>query len=316
MSVKSILIIGFGSAGKRFARILAAKGFRIYIFKHRKFPLPKKYFPQNTLDNLGLFYCIFIASPTSLHAYYLDKVAYSNIPVFIEKPITDNFSEAKRVVDTARRRKIKLQVGFNLRYLPIVKIIDKYIDRGKLGKILYANLYAGQYLPQWREDKKYDDTYSSSFSLGGGVSLDLIHEIDLANRWIGNTRRWQVYSSKVSSLKIDTEDFVQFFSKSNPPVVITLDYINLIKTRRYILVGEKASIECDIVAGRLIYNDKNNFSKLIEKPGFFDTEATYEAEISDFLNKIKKNINFDLSDRCLGIDSLAIALKGRKHVRR
>ena len=41
------------------------------------------------------------------------------------------------------------------------------------------------YLPQWRK-KNYKKSYSSNAKLGGGVSLDLSHEIDYIQWIFGN----------------------------------------------------------------------------------------------------------------------------------
>ena len=53
------------------------------------------------------------------------------------------------------------------------------------GKNLEADFYCGSWLPTWREGKEYSQTVSANSDRGGGVLLELIHEIDLAHYLIG-----------------------------------------------------------------------------------------------------------------------------------
>ncbi len=317
MKNKSILIIGFGSAGKRFSKIFSDKGFKVHVFQHRNIPLPYGYFPFDSNGDLSKFYCAVIASSTSTHISYIKQLTAAKIPTLVEKPISDEYFQVKNILGNLKSHEgPKIQVGFNLRYLPIIDIISKYLAEGKLGKILYADLYVGQYLPFWRPEGSYSDSYSASFFEGGGVSLDLIHELDLAYCWFGNVNFSKIFSAKLSKLKIDCEDFVRFETKLKPIVRVTLDYLNHVKSRRYILVGDAGSIECDIVSGLFKYVSSKGKMILLSSAKLFDIKATYIFEINDFLYQIKKGAKFDTSERALGLDCLKTALEGRKHLQK
>lgn len=317
MSRKSILVIGLGSAGKRFIEILATRKFEIYVYQHRKrLKGVGQSSPLATLDNLGRFYAAIIASPTATHTEYLKKLIEAKIPILVEKPLADNFKEAERVIVLARKNKAKIQVGFNLRYLPIIVKISDFLKNRRLGRILYANIYAGQYLPDWRSEKDYRKTYSASAEAGGGVALDLIHEIDLAQMWFRGIDLNLIRSKKLSDLEIDTEDFVEFATESRPYIRVTLDYLSMVKTRRYVIVGNKGSVVCDIFGQKFIYRSRGNKNETLTDENLFDIQKTYEKEIGDFLEKIKSGKEFDLSDRILGLDSLKLAVEARKNVQR
>jgi len=314
MNNKKVIVFGFGSAGKRFARIFFDKGFDVFVYLHRNFSIPKEYFPASNFDNLSNFYCAVVASPTNTHSKHLKTLLEAQVPTIVEKPLSDSYAEAKNLLMIANKTSAIIQVGFNLRYLPVVKLIAKYIGAKKLGNILFADFYAGYYLPSWRKERDYKRSYSAFFLQGGGVSLDLIHELDMAYCLLGNVKFTQIFSCRISKLKIDAEDFVQYFSAEKPIVRVTLDYVNHVKSRRYILVGDQGSIECDIASKKFIYKTQLGKEKILVDSRLFDIEKTYGLEVEDFLRKIKNKNKIDLSERSLGIDCLQIALKGRKHV--
>lgn len=313
----SILIFGFGSTGRRYGDILKAKDFEVYVYKHKKDIDTSPFLPVTNLDDLDNYYAAIIASPTATHLQYLEKLVESNVPTFVEKPLADNMgAKTKKVIELARKNNSKIQTGFNLRYLPIVMKISDLLKRAALGKILHADIYVGQYLPAWRPDKDYRKTYSASFDAGGGVALDLIHEIDLAQMWFGKVDLKVIKSAKLSDLEIDTEDFVQFIAESNPYIKVTLDYLNMVKTRRYAIVGSEGAIECDIFNKKFTYKLKDGREEILTEESLFNIKKTYEGELEDFLGKIGSGKEFDLSDRSLGLDSLKLAVEARENVQR
>lgn len=316
MGEKSIIIFGFGSAGRRFAEILKAKKFKIDIYLHKNDLDTSPFSSITNLDNLSNYHATIVASPTATHLEYLEKLIVARVPTLVEKPLASNMEVAKKVIDLARENKTKIQVGFNLRYLPIIAKISNYLKKNKLGKILHANIYVGQYLPAWRPNKDYRKTYSASRVAGGGVALDLIHEIDLAQMWFGGLDLRLIRSAKLSDLEIDTEDFVEFATKSRPYIKVTLDYLNMIKTRRYTIVGSEGSIECDVFGKRFSFRSSNGEEEILTDEDLFDIKKTYEKETRDFLTKIESGQEFDLSDRNLGLDSLKLAIGARKNVQR
>ena len=177
-----ILLIGHGSSALRFANILNQLHHQITVFVHRKGLKVNPNFKQvSNLKNIkGKFDAAIISSPTATHLHYLEIMIKNKIPVLVDKPIAHETKNLKQIINLASKNQVYLQVGFNFRYLPIITTIKKYLDENKLGKILSAELYVGQYLPFWRPQKDYTQTYSAHHEQGGGVALDLIHEIDLA----------------------------------------------------------------------------------------------------------------------------------------
>jgi predicted dehydrogenase len=73
--------------------------------------------------------------------------------------------------------------GYNLRFSYSLKRFNELIKKKIVGKILSVRCEVGQYLPDWRPNKDFRKTVSANKRLGGGVLLELSHEIDYL-RWI------------------------------------------------------------------------------------------------------------------------------------
>jgi virulence factor len=60
----------------------------------------------------------FVHSSTSSHEEIVQLLLNNNIHVFVDKPITDNYEGAKRLVEMAEEKGLTLMAGFNRRYAP------------------------------------------------------------------------------------------------------------------------------------------------------------------------------------------------------
>jgi len=243
---KNVLIIGYGSIGQRHTKILISMGVNVHIYSRRNIDF------ASSFDNLKQSFkevnydYVIIANRTSEHfatLVELKKLNYKGV-VMIEKPIFDHYIEFK---DNTFK---KIIVAFNLRLYPAIQELKKKISNEK---ILSVNAYAGQYLPYWRPNVDYRTSYSASKKGGGGVLLDLSHEIDYLN-WIleGLT---EVISSggKFSDLEIDSDDIFQisFKSKRCQLVQLELNYIDKVLRRFIIINTNQHTYKADLIASTL-----------------------------------------------------------------
>ena len=102
-------------------------------------------------------------------------------------------------------------VACNLRFLGCLRFIADRISSGTLpGRINEVNIYCGSSLPSWRPGTDYRKSYSAIPELGGGVHLDLIHEIDYACALFGMPAESRGICRSVSSLGIRAIDFANY----------------------------------------------------------------------------------------------------------
>ena len=75
--------------------------------------------------------------------------------------------------------KNRYYVGYNLRFHPVLIYLKQFLIRKKIFSI---NVISHSYLPNWRKIN-YRHSISANKKLGGGVLLELSHELDYL-KWI------------------------------------------------------------------------------------------------------------------------------------
>ena len=147
-------------------------------------------------------------------------------------------------------------MGYNLRFNPVINFLKKKI---KSKKIWNVNVFCGSYLPNWRKNIDYRKSYSSIKSLGGGVVLDLSHELDYVQWLFGKIKIEHSKSKKLSNLEIETDDFMNLVGKTKrvPSIQITLNYFGRHPVRRILIDGKNISIEADLNKKKIILYEGN-----------------------------------------------------------
>ena len=254
-----ILIIGFGSIGKKHADIL--KHFKeiasIHILTKHKC---KKYIKINSLKevkNLDPDYII-ICTRTNLHFKYLKYLEknFKNKIILVEKPL---FHKNQKF----NVKNNKVLVGYNLRFHPIIIFIKNFI---KNKKILSSRVVCKSYLPNWRRNINYTQSNSAKKSFGGGVLLELSHEIDYVNWIFGDIKKiFFTKIGKMSNLKIDTEDHALIHCKTSLiDVQIELNFFSKIAERSINIDGNDFSLHGDLINNKVEIVENNNKKKILK----------------------------------------------------
>ncbi len=129
----------------------------------------------------GDFDSVYISSPNSLH--YHDAVACleAGKHVLLEKPMTLKFAEAEKLVELARKKELKLAVGFHLRFHPALIEIRDMIACEKIDPsgIAYITAEWGGY----RDRHGREGTWWGVEEMAGGGSMvgTGVHVLDSLN---------------------------------------------------------------------------------------------------------------------------------------
>jgi len=242
------LVIGYGSIGKRHADLLSNNqefdGIDVYVLTSQQISSVKRITTLEEIPDLAPDYVV-IASPTSCHydqLRFLEENLMQRI-ILVEKPLFD-----KNVRLSSKNNKIF--VGYNLRFHPLIRKIKKAIGERYLWSL---HVMCASYLPSWRPSRDYRETSSASKAAGGGVLLDLSHELDYL-QWLGG--KFSVYSAiseKVSNLEIDSDDLLLLSGRTDRGayIQVNLNYFSRKPVRRLSIDGDGISIHADLVENTL-----------------------------------------------------------------
>lgn len=300
--VKNILIVGYGSAGKRYHRIIKKYFFlnKLKIFSLNKKNKKKIFIKKlSEIKNFNPQLAI-ICTPATKRIKIIKFLIDLKTNLLIEKPLAFNYVEAKKISKYINKSKLIVKVGYNLRFLNSLKTLNSLIKSKILGKIYFVDIFAGQNLLNWRKKKDYKNTVSAQKKLGGGVLLELSHEIDYVNWIFGYFDRIFCKNSKISDLKIDVEDNAKIllFSKNKYTINVNLDFCRQDPIRICHVVGKNGSLIWNGVKNKLLYfsNKKKNWKNIRFKKN--NIQNSYLQQLKEIIKlcNSRKNINNDLAD--------------------
>ena len=280
-----ILVLGAGSIGARHARNLISAGARVDVmdalFDRAETLEPARARPLD-LAALDGYDGIVVATPTSLHAEHGAAALATGARVLIEKPLA---VEPQDAAELSRIGSDRLCVAYNLRFHQPLQQAMSLIHDGSIGRLTALRLWFGSWLPDWRPNVDYRESYSARRSLGGGVLLDAIHELDLL-LWALPEARFDVVGSVVArlgSLDIDVEDTAKALLRSNDGAIaieISLDYLARRYRRGIEATGENATVRLDWARQALELEDATHCeSRVADTP----VELSYEQQDGAFL---------------------------------
>ena len=261
------LVVGYGSIGKRHARLLGERGCSVGVVSRRDVEVEPRYPTlESAFDDQVPRYVV-VANRTAEHADTLKELTLLSFSgkVLVEKPLTQR---ACRVPDDLP---CDAFVAYNFRFHPLLKTLRQHLENAI---IVSVDAYAGQYLPDWRPDWDYRQTYSAHQEQGGGVLRDLSHELDYLTWILGGWNRVAALGGHFSSLEIDSDDVFTLLMETPrcPATVLQLNYLDRIPHRTVRVNTFDRTFELDLIENTLSIDGKQVDSRDIE------TDLTYRKE--------------------------------------
>ena len=229
-----------------------------------------------------------IASPAPFHIATASALAETGAHLLVEKPVSDTCAGVRELIALCAARGQVLQVGYNLRFLGTLQCFRAEIAAGRIGTVQSVRCEIGQYLPAWRADAEYSTTVSAQKALGGGVLLELSHELDLL-RWVFGEVDWlSAWIGRQSALEIDVEDsaMLQIGFASGTVAQLGMDFLRRDTTRTCTALGSEGSLRWDAVAGRVDYFDPEAGRWTEVTQIIPERDASYRAQIAALLGAI------------------------------
>ncbi len=281
-----VLIIGFGSIGKRHYQILSSIDIvsKIDIVTKQNLNHLCTFRRLKNVNNLNDYDYFVIASETYLHYEHLNFICseVKNKIILVEKPLFDKNYQNINI------HRNNIFVAYNLRFHPIIIKLKEMI---KEQKVYYINVVCGQYLPSWRPGQDYRKSYSADISKGGGVLRDLSHELDYISWLFGDFVKLDYINTKISELEINSDDIFTGIGLTNENCIIniTLDYISKTPIRQLIIHCEGQTIFADMIRNEITISKSHSeqVTFTIEKN---DRDYTYMQMHKVLLEKSYENL--------------------------
>ena len=313
--LERLLVVGLGSIGRRHARIVREifPDVQVVALRHRgshDAATPDICGCVTSLEEALEFrpQAAVVANPASRHLDVALPLAEAGVHLLIEKPISHNSRGVAELIAVCEARGLTLITGYNLRYLPSLRRFRHLLGERRVGRVMSVRAEVGQFLPSWRPETDYRETVTAQAALGGGVLLELSHEIDYL-RWLFGEVDWvSATTGRQSSLEVDVDDtahlVIGFASKEGAvPIIaaLNMDFIRRDTTRICSVIGEKGTLRWNAVAGTVEIFEQNGdgWQALFTQDDQRDT--SYVAEWQDFLECMEGGA----SPRVSGHDGLA-----------
>lgn len=242
---------------------------------------------------------VYVASPVSVHLDHVKSCANAGKHVLCEKPLGLTVEEAEEMISACKGKGVWLGTGLMMRFLAQHQEALKFIQEGKLGKLVYARAQLSCWYPPmegaWRQDPKTG---------GGGSLVDMgSHCIDLLEMFYGPVKSLSCFiNNNVHAYESeDSAVVLLMFENGAMATVDTYFCIPDNSSKNMLeLYGSKGSI---LAKGTIGQGDAGEMIAYLESDDVgYDAEQkreiakglvlspdplnTYQAEIDEFSNAI------------------------------
>ena len=298
-----VLVIGYGSIGKRHVQVLERMKLSVSVVsRHAN---ERNHFYRSITDAIANsnFDYIVIANETSEHLPLLKQLKAHGYQgkILIEKPLF----EKNEMIHIDHNN---VYVAYNLRFHPLIsKLLNLLEDE----KVISVNAYVGQYLPTWRPHKDYRQSYSAFSEKGGGVIRDLSHELDYLSYLFGEWKFLISNSGKISDLDIQSEDYCQVIFETNRSIKVSLElnYLDRIFQRYMTVQTNNRTIRVDFMQNSINCNGNIIAGDVI------DRDYTYQKQHEAILKGSNRLCSFNEGQQILKmIEAIESSVKQRAWV--
>ena len=295
-NIENIAIVGMGSAGRRHFNVIRK------LFPQKKISIIRsgkgEKCPEDELANYNFssiseaceikIDAAIIASPANLHIEQSEELIKRKIHVLIEKPISISKDKVMHLHKLAHENSVVAQLGYVLRHNKSLQYFNSIIKKGYIGKPVSGRVVCSSYLPNWRSGQDYKVSVSARPELGGGVLLELSHELDYLMWIFGKFIEVQAQIVHSEILDVSCADTAMIIAKQSNGFVSSthLDFNSHINIRQCHVTGSDGTMVWDGINHKVTYNGKEgSFTKYFRR----GIESMYEKQILSFFKACSKN---------------------------
>jgi predicted dehydrogenase len=259
-----------------------------------------------------------ITVPTSDHETTASFAMRNGVHVLVEKPIAATVEEGKRLIQLAKKEKVKLMIGHIIRFNPAMQELKRRLDEEELGKVFQIFCRRAGPFPARIRDV--------------GVVIDLApHDVDTM-RFITGLNPNRVFAETEQRIHTAHEDLL--FGLLRFPHGVTgaleLNWLTPTKVRETLVLGEKGLFRVDDLRQNLYFYENSQaagdlWSPLRTISGVSEGSMTrfalsrqepLKAELKAFVEAVREEKPVPISGED-GLEALRISLalveSGKKH---
>ncbi len=237
-----------------------------------------------------------ICTPSHEHCQQMVSAVQAGKHVLCEKPMARNADECRQMCKVAAESSVKVGVGFQMRFHPVVRKVDELLPR--IGELFHIDFVFGMYRPEitWRHDSLQ----------GGGVLKELgSHLIDLATHWTGEISAITAQNRIISPPR-QVEDYsVNLLEFANGVTgYLSCNYYDR-RSRAILgnLIGSEGQISWQFSSYDpddscvMLYTDSGKEKVSIDMPNKNDIDSVYPGHLDSFYHGIDHFVNCILKDQ-------------------
>jgi predicted dehydrogenase len=268
-----IAVIGAGSIGKRHAANLAALGEAVELIGWRGFD-------RAAFEARQDIEAVVIATSTPIRLELIEICAARDWPFYAEKPLAWRVAQVEAIHAAAAPVAARSMVGFMMRYHPAVRALAA-LD---LSQTYGFSFEIGHDVRQWRENWSFAGSYAAEPE-GGGVLMDLCHEMDLALAVMGPLEISDVRALAHEDFpQIDFATRVDVVAASGAVGTISMDYVSPVSLRKAALRGRDRVVDLDFLAPSL---SEDMGQGMKTTPYVFERNDMFMDMMRDFLALVR-----------------------------
>ena len=300
--IRKLGIIGFGSIGRKHYKVARALYPDLEI--HLVRPVSKQR-PLNIENSTKVFSrteeliaegvdAAIVCTPAPSHLETFSELVRGGIPMLLEKPMTHNLESASRLLDLATKHpETPVVLGYVLRHSLVARKFKDQLDTGSIGELLFASIECGSYLPNWRPSEDYRLSVSARAEMGGGVLLELSHELDYANWFFGGFS--SIYSTyrNTETLQVDVEDLAEIMLSNQHGLTVRLhlNFCSRESVRQCSAFGSNGSLVANFIDGTVRSTIRGTTSLEHGANSVVEPDAMYFTQLSHFFECIENGLS-------------------------
>ncbi len=239
--------------------------------------------------------CAVIAVPTKLHYEIAMRVLDAEIPVLVEKPITERLEEGKKFVEKAERQKTLLLAGHIERFNPAVQALKRNLHL--IGELFYASAHRFG-VPTQRD-------------VGDSFVDQAVHDIDVISFLYGKHPK-EVSAIERKIVDEKSNDLCSaLFEFDGFTATVEANRVTPIKNRDLIVLGTRGAAKLDYITQDLTIFTAGNmdtkfstFDEIVLRVGrgtevkpYFVKDEPLRVEANHFLDCVEGKANPMISGR-------------------